>query len=77
MIVWQIHLGSERILSFFKAKVFSEYAKLSHSYALLKKTPMLLFNTSFCFILSLSFTYIFEISHNLVAIHSLVFTVEK
>lgn len=37
MILWQILLGSEKILSFFKAKVFSEYAKLSHSYALLKK----------------------------------------
>lgn len=58
MIVWQILLGSERILSFFKAKVFSEYATLSHL-CIIEKTSMLLFNTSFCFILSLSFTYIF------------------
>lgn len=76
MTVWQILWGSERTLRVFKAKI-PEYAKLSHPYALLKKSFVLLFNICFSFILSLGFTHIFEISGDLVSIHSLVFSVEK
>lgn len=76
MTVWQILWGSERTLRVFKDQI-PEYAKLSHPYALLKKALccFLTFVSPLSFLCaSLAF---FEISGDLVSVHSLVFSVEK